>query len=492
MQSPRGARVQAERAHADSPYTPNSASRDVIGGSVKRRTRRSVCVTLCLLIVSLTACRSTWIDEELDRRHRELYGATRSNAAGRQTDVEDASPPPPSAEESDLASYLRYGLAMNAGLRAAFDKWRSAMEVIPQVTALPDPRFTFGQFVESIETRTGPQENTFGLSQTFPWFGKLEARGEVQAQEANRLWAIVTGRRLAVEREIRDAFHEYAYLAEAVRISEDNLALLKRLEPVVQRKIQGGAGQDDLLRLQVEIGKIENDLETLKKFRGPLSSRLRAVMNWRGSDLLPWPKRQEAIPRAVKTETLRGLLLQENPELAALREEVKKQAAAIELAELEGWPDFTLGANYIATDSARMSGVSGSGDDPLLFTLSFNIPIQRGKYDAAIREARAARASALGALRQKENDLFATLDLEAYKLDDAMRQIALYRDSLLPRARQALEVTEVSYRGGTATLTDLIDSQRVLLAFEKAFERARADYEQAVATLEALCGGRIR
>ena len=330
------------------------------------------------------------------------------------------------------------------------------------------------------------------LLQTFPWFGKLQARGDVQLQEAHRLWAVVAGRRLAVEREIREAWHEYAYLAEAVRISEENLALLKRLESVAQRKVQGGTGEDDLLRLQVEIGKLENDLETLRSFGRPLSSRLRAAMNWRGTEALPWPRMGDDQAGVVDIGALRELLLRGNPELTALREEVRKHGARIELAELEGWPDVTLGATYIATDAARMSGVSGSGDDPLLFSLSFNIPIQRGKYEAAVREARSAQAAALGALLQRENDLFSSLDLEAYKLDDAARQVALYRDSLLPRARQALEVTEVGYRGGTATLTDLIDSQRVLLAFDKAYQRARASYEQTVAALEALCGGRVR
>ena len=101
-------------------------------------------------------------------------------------------------------------------------------------------------------------------------------------------------------------------------------------------------------------------------------------------------------------------------------------------------------------------------------------------------------AGAIAALAQKENDLFASFDLAAYKLDDAFRQVALYRESLLPRARQALEVTEVAYRGGTATFTDLIDSQRVLLNFQTSDERSRANYEQALAAIEAICGEPIR
>lgn len=487
--------------HSPIPLVPRSDAPSIPGAealacNTKSRARRvspQRHALLAALLTVLTACRSSWIDEEIGHRRSELFGNQPETAAEARDPTDESMPQisPPDATAS-VSAYVRYGLVMNAGVRSAFDRWRAAMEVIPQITALPDPRFTFGQFVESVETRTGPQEQTFGLSQTFPWFGKLEARGNVQAQEANRLWAAVRGRQLAVEREIRDAYHEYAYLAEAVGITSDNLALLRRLEPVVQRKIQGGDGQEDLLRLQVEIGKIENDLQSLERFRNPLCGRLRAAMNWPGTELLPWPKQPDTPPREFPSDALRTLLVESNPDLEALRQEVRKHSAAIDLAELEGWPDVTLGANYIATDAARMAGVAGSGDDPLVFSLSFNIPIQRGKYDAAIREARAAKSAAIGALQQKENDLLASLDLEVYRLDEALRQIALYRDSLLPRARQALEVTEVSYRAGTASLTDLIDSQRILLAFEKAFQRARADYEQTIASLDALCGGRIQ
>ncbi len=460
--------------------------------------RFSSVVGLLVLVSALGSCRSDGVSRAIESRRTQLFGPSGSQSIMGDSDgmhAEGEEVPQiqePAAEAADLEIYTRYGLSKNAGLRSAFERWRSAMERILQVSTLPDPRFTFGQYIESVETRTGPQENTFALSQTFPWFGKLETRGEVQRQEANKRWAEVLAKQLAVELEIRDAFYEYSYLFEAVRITEDNLVLLKRLEPIAQRKIQGGGSQDDLIRLQVEIGKIENDVETLKKFRRPLSARLRAAMNWRGDNPLPWPKSKSKADQSFSLPMLKDRILKSNPDLLALHEEAEKQALRIELADLDRYPDFTLGANYIATDTARSSGVSGSGDDPFIFTLSFNIPIQRAKYDAAENEARAARAAAIASIRQRENDLFSSLDLQSYKLDDAFRQVALYRDSLLPRARQALEVTEVAYRAGTASFTDLIDSQRVLLTFDKAYERARANYEQALAAIEALCGEKIR
>jgi len=452
-------------------------------------------VRICALAVLVTGCTSRLV-------HREITAGEERFAAGLTGGDEGGETTHPPVEvvetafkqdgKGDLDVWVRQGILNNAGLRAAFEKWRAAMERIPQVTALPDPRFTFSYYVENVETRTGPQETAFGLSQTFPFFGKLETRGDIQAKEAERLWALLENQRLQVVEEIKNAYYEYAYLALAVRITEENLALLERLEPVVQRRIQGAGGQDELLRLQVEIGKIENDLDTLRKYRSPLSERLRAAMNRPGRDPLPWPEaKREDLPTLDK-ETLFQALERGNPELRALRLAIEREKERIDLAELDGLPDFTLGANYIQTGSARSPGANGSGDDPLIFSFSMNLPIWRSKYDAAVREAAAGRAAAISALVQRGNDLRARLDLEFYRYDDALRQVRLYELTLLPRARQALEVVETAYRAGRAGIIDLIDSQRTLLAFQLARERAGADGWQAMAALEALSGGDLR
>ena len=43
----------------------------------------------------------------------------------------------------------------NSSLKAAFDRWRSSTERVAQVEALPDPIFSFFQFVEELQTEGG-------------------------------------------------------------------------------------------------------------------------------------------------------------------------------------------------------------------------------------------------------------------------------------------------------------------------------------------------
>ena len=75
-----------------------------------------------------------------------------------------------------LSDYLSYAALNNAGLKAEFEQWKAALEQIPQSRALDDPKFTYSYFIEQVETRVGPQKNKFGIMQTFPWFGEIQAR----------------------------------------------------------------------------------------------------------------------------------------------------------------------------------------------------------------------------------------------------------------------------------------------------------------------------
>ncbi|MHC4153562.1 MAG: TolC family protein, partial [Planctomycetota bacterium] len=72
-----------------------------------------------------------------------------------------------------LQDYLRLAALNNAGLKAAFEEWKAALEQVPQARSLPDPRFTYGYYIREVETRVGPQQNRLGIMQVFPWFGEI-------------------------------------------------------------------------------------------------------------------------------------------------------------------------------------------------------------------------------------------------------------------------------------------------------------------------------
>ncbi len=391
-----------------------------------------------------------------------------------------------------LEAYVRMGLEKNPGLRAAFDAWRAAAHRVEWAAALPEPALSWTHFVEALETRTGPQRNRLGISQPLPWPGKLTAKKKVAAARAETLWARALKKRAELVRDIRKTWYEYAWLGRAVEITRSNLDLLKLLEPVVQRRIQAGGNQAELLRLQVEIGKVENRLESLKDSRPALSAALAAQVGWRGRALLPWPVLEESEPVRLDREKLAALLFEKNPDLAVLDKDAESREEEVGAAKMERYPDFQVGLSWFQTGSARSSGVRGSGNDPWAFSIGVKIPLWAGKYDTEIRAAQASREAALGRLKDAKNRVFSSLELALYKERDAERRIALYRDSLVPRALRSYEVTRKAYEAGKADLLDTVDQLRLLLEFRLALWRARADRGKSLAEIEALCGGEIR
>jgi len=120
--------------------------------------------------------------------------------------------------------------------------------------------------------------------------------------------------------------------------------------------------------------------------------------------------------------------------------------------------------------------------------ITLSLPIWRGKYAAGVREARSMHLAALAERRDQENALAARLQVALYGFRDADRKIGLYRETLIPRASQALAVKQQEFEGGKAPLIDVIDAERTLLEFQLSLERARADHAQRRSEVERLVG----
>ncbi len=444
-----------------------------------------------LLVASLAGCASTeerqafedWV--QLDRT---IY---HTPSRGTAANLQDASVEPEASftDQAALDDYLAYSAIHNPGLEAAFNRWKAALERIPQVRTLPDPRFNYRYFIENVETRVGPQRQAFGLSQMFPWFGKLDLRGGVAVEAARVAQARYEAEKLILFFKVKKAYYEYYYLARAIAVVRENRDLVKYLEEVARTRFKAATtGHPDVIRAQVELGKLEDRLRSLEDLRGPMVARLNALMNRPSQAPLPWPQQISEEPVAVNDEQLLDWLKTGNPELAALQHQIAQQRESIRLARKDYYPDLTVGVDYIDTGGAVMSGVSDSGNDPISVGVSINIPLWRDKYDAAVGESLARFGAATKARVDRQNTLEADLKTALYYFYDADRKINLYRDTLVPKAKQSIKATEAAFRTGTANFIDLVDAERVLLEFQLAFERALTDRGNRLAEIETLVG----
>lgn len=392
-----------------------------------------------------------------------------------------------------LDDYIKAGLENNPGLFAAFYEWESSFAKISQAFSLPDPQFTYTDYIESVETRVGPQRRAYSINQKFPLPDKLWIRKNKAFRASEEAFYNFNRRRLELINKITDAYYEYAYLSKAVLLMKENIKLLKNFESVAQAKYKSGMVQNqDLLKVQVELGKLENDLLSLEDLRLPLVARLNALLYLPKDTMLPWPDETlEDVVLEQKYEEVGGLYdeaVKNNPELLSLTENIGKNKDALKLAKRDYFPDLTVGVTGIDTGPAVNPNTADSGKDALMVMFSVNVPIWFDRLNAGVQDAKASLKAAESLLENKQNELLSQLALVHYKLRDALRQSYLYKDALLPKAVQTLNATQSGYEGGKVEFLSLIDAQRVLLNFQLAYYRHNANFYQRLSELKSLLG----
>jgi cobalt-zinc-cadmium efflux system outer membrane protein len=406
---------------------------------------------------------------------------------------EDSSSLPKLDEKSSLSDYLSYAALNNPGLEAAFNHWKAALEQVPQVKQLPDPRFNYRYYIQQVETRVGAQRQAFGISQMFPWFGKLDLRADAATEAAQAAGRRYEAAKLKLFYQVKDAYYEYYYLWRAISIVRENIQLLENFESVVRTRYQVTAAQHpDLIRVQVELGKLEDRLKTLEDLQGPIVARLNAALNRPAEAAIPWPQLIKEENISLTDKQILDWMADSNPELAAIESEVAKNKVGIDLAKKDYYPDITLGVDYIDTaDSISPNPPKDSGQDAVIAMLSLNIPMWKDRLDAAVRQAKYQYYAAMQSKTEKLNTLSSQLKLALYQFRDGERKIGLYHDTLLPKAVESVKASETAFQAGSNTFLDLIDAQRVLLEFELSYERALANKAQRLAEIEMLVGREI-
>ncbi len=403
-----------------------------------------------------------------------------------ETGGQKAELPPAPVSVDDL---VNFALAASPELAAAEASWIAAGERESQARALPDPRFKFGYFLSEVETRVGPQRAKAGISQRIPWFGERGLAGEIAALGAESARARYEGLRLRLVREVKSGVAELWHLDRAVAISSEQLTLVDDLEIVLRARYRSGsAGYAELIRIQVERGKLAERLEALRDRHHPREAALNAVLGREA--MAPMPDLPLELPQTAVPEDdlLRAGQPGKDPILIGLEAEIRRAGKGVDLAAKGAYPDLTLGLEYMETGPARMDGVDDSGKDPLALTLSINLPIWRGRVNAAEREAAAVYRASEDRLQGAILRRGAELEQALFDHREALRRRDLYRDQLLPQARQGYAVGLESYRADKLGFQTLVDSLRLLYELELSLARSEADRYRHLAGIEAIAG----
>ncbi len=453
-----------------------------------------------VLLVSLAACDTTspeyrsrmehWAAASGTPRGGPLADAARADAA--TADAATADLATADLATADLDGALAVAVSRNPRVRAAHQRWRAALERIPQVTSLPDPRLTFSPYLDEVQTRGGAMDWRASLTQGFPWFGTLDLAGQqaVALAEVAREQFILT--RLAVEVELGEAWIELLHARADAAIARDHRDLLVQWEPIARQRYAAGVGtHHDLTRAQVELGILEDRLRASEELQRPLRARVNTILD-RPTGAPLEPRDELPAPRHVpESAAMLARLEETSPDLRARRLAVEAAELGVSLADLAGYPGFALGVDYTAISAASGPAIKDSGNDAIAVSFGVDLPIFRSRDEAMGHEARANLSAALGDLAAARNRTAAEIEMELFRLGDAIRRVSLYQEELIPLAEVNVNTTLTAYQNDDASFLDLVDAERVWLEFAHAVARARADAGRARYRLRGLSGAEL-
>ncbi len=388
--------------------------------------------------------------------------------------------------QSDLNSYLETAAANNPELKSRFNEYLSALEVAPQVKALPDPQVAFGYFIQPVETRVGPQQFKISASQMFPWFGTLKSKENAAVQMAKAKYEAFEESKSKLFNDVRSTYYNLYFTQKAIAVTLENLKLLNTLQKLAVVKVEAGmASLVDEYRIEMEIGDLENQLALLKDKFLVQTVMFNNLLNTDNNAPINLPELLLDAEPMLSKEAIKDSILLQNHQLLSLDLQAESLRFKQETAKKMGLPDFRVGVDYtfVGKGNNNMAGT----DAIMLPTVGITIPLYRNKYKSMLNEAVYLETAKKEEKLNKENVLETVFEQSWKDYSDAKRRVSL-NEKQAELARKSIDLMETEYATTSKNFEEILRMERKLLLYQLELEKARSDKQAAISFFSYLMG----
>lgn len=446
-----------------------------------------------------------------------------------------------------LDEYLKVAAENNPELKAYFNEYLASLEKVPQVGALPDPELTMGFFFQPMERFMGNQQADIQLMQMFPWFGMLKTQKDEASKMALAQYEVFQDAKYRLFYQVKNTWYQLYRLEEEIRITEENLEILKQYERLALIRFQsadigtgsgpsnmqqatsmnsgsstssassmggmsggmtsgtsgkssskggssmgtsssmngGGSGMSDVLRVRIQIKELENTLALLEDSRLPIKAEFNQLLNRDINEVVSIADSLSGSVVSWERQALLDSITQNNPMLKMLDAEEEAYEAQKKMARLEGRPMLGAGVNYMPFSPRTENGMPMGGNDMVMPMLKLTIPIYRKKYNALQKEAELKQLAVQQRRENTVNQLTTRWSTALRDLDDATRRTKLYREQT-DLARQTLNLLMTSYATDGRDFEEVLRVQQQLLDYQLKLITSIVDQHVTIAMLENL------
>ena len=381
-------------------------------------------------------------------------------------------------------------LANNPAIQQALKKWAAAKERVTQEAAWDDLKVSgssrAARFVDVAPNSFTDQMAS--VEQIIPLTGKNLVRARIAAADAVEAFERARREQLDVLAKARASYFRLLNATAQLELNRRNLVSLRQIAEVSRSRYEvGKANAAEPLVGEVEASKLLESQQDILRNISAEQSQLNVLMNRDAFAPLGRPDETNIKALNISMMQAREIALANRPEIKIAQARIDMEKSRLGLARRNWIPDPAIKVEAQRyNDAAQAASEVDAG-------ISFTVPwVNPGKYSAAVREAKENLAAAQHEFDRTNAEALGALRDALEKVHTTKHHVDLFRDKLVPQARQAFEANQFAYETGKATFLEWITAQRNLRDLEAMGQQHIADYYAALAELEAVIGADLK
>ena len=393
-----------------------------------------------------------------------------------------------------VEALIQNAIDIHPKIQAARSRISASQFRIPQARALPDPmaETLFWPIANNAQQlASGRMTNQLSISQTVPWREKLRTQAEVAAREVGMAQAEMREIEREIAESVRLAYYEVCFSSQAYRIVSANRKLAEQIVIIAQNRFRSGGSQQDVIRAELEVEKRDQQLLDLDKQLEVAQADLATLVQQPLAFSIETESDLNVNDIPMQLDTLLSTAKQCNPTLQNLAWQIQRDLQKQRLATLQKYPDLTYGVQYGMMSSSQAISPVADGIDNISFSVGTTLPIWKKKIQAGICQAASERNSSAQLHQSEWNSIAGRLRRLVQQAQSLDKQRLLYVERIIPRAEQALEISQSEYTVGKISFIQLIDNFGEVLMFRIEVARIEATLAGVLAQIERTVGCEI-
>jgi outer membrane protein TolC len=392
--------------------------------------------------------------------------------------------------QTQLDSLVALAVRNNPEIKMARYESSAAEARISPASTLPDPQLTImAENVPSNFSLTSDEMTMFPqvkIMQSFPWFGKLSAAGDVEKYgyeaTSDRLSAV----KLRVVSELKSVYGQIYSTEKSIEYLEYKRQLLQSVVKVAEQLFAvGQVPQQDVFRATAELTMVQSDIITMHSMLADQEAKLGALLGQNS----PYSVKVDTLqlPQLSSLTALEADLGNGNPELKQIKNVELAAKAKILFARKDAVPDVNVGFSYGYRGALMPDGTKAL--NMMNFEVGMSLPIFFGaRQQKMIDEADFMQRAAQEQYGTAEVGLYSQLRSIYADAKANSELIPLYSKELIPQYEATYNSSLSSYSVGKTSFAMLIDNLTTLINTKIELTKIESAYFSASAEISKLVG----